>query len=389
MRGGAERNGFLSRVKEGVYCVAKRPPVKTTSPAVPGTIAEYIAKRAGTPQAALAQSVLLNKVRVCPACGKPNGFTLATCNGCQRDLSAVGTSFTNNLFSAFMLGIEREPRFPLTLSLRAETDRLMVFDDPLALSPMHFCAVPTTAFIPDWRYLTLRPRDGLAVSQELVQACNRAAEAQFLSDPMWCSSLLAPGAFDVKDMIMGYNYPPSQGQLHLQYMLPLLMPHQYMMFLRGVHYTVKRFFPLAFVESCLRELVERGDHLDAADLERPVEAFLDVLRAKCGVHYYEEHEAFLERVGRQQQQLANWKRESFGGVARLGDGAKADELSFEPFDEAGEGRRTPATESAVYEREKRILQNYGRSRGDGTPSMGYYTYAKQLEDLDMSFACLS
>lgn len=389
MLGGAERNRFLSRVTEGAYRVARRNAIQTATPAVRGTIAEYIAARAGTPHEEAARRVLLNKVRVCPTCGKPNGLTLPTCNKCQQDLSAVGPSFTNNLFSAFVLGIEREPKFPLKLSMRLETERLMVFDDPLALSPLHFCAVPSTAFIPDWRYLALRPAEGLALSQELVRACHRAAEDQFLSDPAWCASLLATGCFAADRMIAGYNVPPSQNQLHVQYILPAFMPHQFMMFLRGVHFTPGRFFPVTFVERCLQALIAANAHLDAADMDRPVEELLELLKAKCGVDYKREHAAFLEDVDQLHKQLANWKPENFRGISRAGADVKAGELVFESFAAGDEDNGTSEPESVVYEREKGALQTYGKSPVMGADSMGYYSYAKRLEDLDFSFLGLS
>ena len=46
-------------------------------------------------------------------------------------------------------------------------------------------------------------------------------------------------------MIVGLNFPPSQYQLHLQFMLPPLMPFHWKLYKEGVHFTPGRFFPLA------------------------------------------------------------------------------------------------------------------------------------------------
>lgn len=266
-----------------------------------------------------------------------------------------------------------------------ESERVMVFEDPLALSPLHFCAIPTTAYIPDWRFMTLRPKDGLAITQELVQPCREAAEEQFLSDKVWCGSLLATGFFDAADMLMGYNYPPSQNQLHVQYMLPVLMPHQYTMFLRGVHYTPQHFFPVAFVQECLQKLVQSGAHLDRTDLDLPVEELLDVLKSKCGVNYDEAHAVFMAKADEQQKRFANWQQGNFGGVCRFGDGVNAGDLLYESFDVAGPHHGKTVAEHIAYDEEKKILQNYGKNPTEGATAVGYYSFPKELGQLDMSF----
>ena len=47
--------------------------------------------------------------------------------------------------------------------MRLQTKELLVFDDPLALSPCHFCAIPTTCWCADWRLLLRAPKEGLAL----------------------------------------------------------------------------------------------------------------------------------------------------------------------------------------------------------------------------------
>lgn len=383
---GGDKTWFLGRVKEQAYRTAVRGTGGAVAAMCSGTIDEYAQRYATGSNAEKCKAALFNKVKVCPVCGKPNGFTLATCNKCQKDLTAVEVSATPNLFTAFVLGIEKGPSFPLKISMRKETEEVMVFDDPLALSPLHFCAVPTTAFVPDWRCLLLRPSEGLRLSRLLVESCHAVSKEQFLGDPEWRASLMAADDFSPEEeMIMGYNYPPSQNQLHIQYMLPLLMPHQYMMFVRGVHFTYQRFFPVPYVEACLKALTEKKACVSPQELNLPIDAFVQLLREKCDVDYDAVHRRFMENVGKGHAKYARWSEDHFGGIYRRSD-AKEGELLFEAFN--SEATPQPVAEHAVFEQEKSVLQNYGKSADPAVPGMGYYSSAKTLEQLDFSFVGL-
>lgn len=383
---GAGKTWFLSRVKEGVYASASRRRLGTAAPLFKGTVGEYAAD-ASNRAVRHAADALNNSVKVCPRCGKPNGFTLATCNKCQADLSAVGLSATPNLFTAFMLGIERGPSFPLRVSLRAESDEVLVFDDPLALSPLHFCAIPTTVFIPDWRYLTLLPQRGHAVLRQLTAACHEATREQFLANDAWRASVLREAAtpFDPEaHMLIGLNYPPSQNQLHIQYILPAMMPHQYMMFLRGVHFTPRRFFPLAYVEDCLAQLHQRGARVTMEEVQSlDVDQFITLLQSRCGVDYDAHHAAFMEKADTLHHIFANWGEGSFAGRTHIAE-SKEGMVEFEAFDGAAE-KSLEEDEHVAFEREKRVLHNYGVSADPSIPAMGYYSHAKPLSAIDFSF----
>lgn len=73
---------------------------------------------------------------------------------------------------------------------------------------------------------------------------------------------------------MGYNYPPSQNQLHIHYMLPVLIPHQYMLYLQGVHFTHMRFFPTSYVDKVLAQLVESDKRFAVNDLDLSIDEFV-------------------------------------------------------------------------------------------------------------------
>ena len=71
-------------------------------------------------------------------------------------------SYSNNLFTGFIFGVPRAP-FPLKISIRAEAEDTLVFDDPLALTRSHVCVIPTDAHIADLRTLFTAPSRALAL----------------------------------------------------------------------------------------------------------------------------------------------------------------------------------------------------------------------------------
>ena len=171
--------------------------------------------------------MLYNKVRVCPACSKPNGFTLKACNSCGNDISKQELSKTLNVFAGFMLGIGKST-FPLTISIRNETPSMLVLDDLLALSPIHVNVIPMKKFIPDWRYLLRRPEEGIAVVEAMKAAAVETISKEFLTQKEFLKSFTKLGSEDHPalvfnpdtDLSMGFNFPPSQNQLHLQCIFP-------------------------------------------------------------------------------------------------------------------------------------------------------------------------
>eukprot|EP00727_Mastigamoeba_balamuthi_P003575 m51a1_g13214 hypothetical protein (218) ;mRNA; f:1682-2648 len=144
------------------------------APAVPGTVDMFLASYSNDP-ALLRQ--MKNKVKKCP-CGKAVAYTLPSCNLCGASLAAAPISYTDNVFTGFMYGIEKTV-FPLTISMRLQNERFIVFDDLLALSPCHLNVIPTTAYIPDWRFLLRRPAEGLALIREMRALCTAVAREQF------------------------------------------------------------------------------------------------------------------------------------------------------------------------------------------------------------------
>jgi hypothetical protein len=156
---------------------------------------------------------LHNLVRKCAACGKSCGFTTTHCNGCNAELPQE-TVHTDNIFMSFVYGIAKVrcvrpcprrtsparaaractgaqgDRFPYDIAVRLQTREVLVFDDPLALSACHFCAIPTTCWAADWRLLLRAPMEGLALLSALEEAAWSCLEEQFLSSEAWCATHL-------------------------------------------------------------------------------------------------------------------------------------------------------------------------------------------------------
>ena len=123
--------------------------------------------------------------------------------------------------------------FPFKISLRLESPTSLVFDDPLAITRCHLCAIPTTSYVPDMRSLFTNPPAGLATMRTMSDVAWEATAAQFVSDTAWAAKALSPAALALgldgmrPHVIAGLNYPPSQYQLHLQHMLPPFTPFHY------------------------------------------------------------------------------------------------------------------------------------------------------------------
>ncbi|ESL08245.1 hypothetical protein TRSC58_04056 [Trypanosoma rangeli SC58] len=377
---GAGENWFFGRPKLGVF---KNSPthILNHAPFVRGSVQDFFAHKGGS----RAHRVLFSHIKQCRRCKKACALTLSLCNRCNTSLDDVQVTETPNLFSAFVLGIEDSGQFPLQISIRYETESCLVFDDPLALSPAHFCAIPTMDFVPDWRYLLQAPKEGLEIVQALVNASHKAFREQFLADPEWTSSILRDSDLDeAEHTLLGFNFPPSQNQLHLQYIAPPLIPHQYFMYLLGQHFTYNRFFPLSYVQKCLTELAKKTDSLRKYHslLHIPIDEMLDILDRECNLSYKGEHAKFFSRVEEVQKRFGNWSEDKFQGVYQLpeNDEDKNGKLLFKSFSDGS----FYIDEYLAFAGEKEMLQNYGRPYDEkGKPSGGFYAFPKRLEDLNV------
>jgi len=326
------------------------------APAFDGTFPEFLTRHEGAAHDALAVQ-LRNKVRRCP-CGKPNGYTLKTCNACGSALPEEVT-FTDNVFMGFIYGIRG-----FNVSMRFQSETHLCFDDLLQLSTCHLNCIPTTAYIPDWRTLLKRPAEGRRILQSLYDTCLNVFEEQFYSKPQWRASWLKgrPTFEEMKPHIVaGLNFPPSQYQLHLQFIVNPLMPFQYQMYLKNNHHTFGRFFPLEYV----LQVLDTGYAIPDADT-MAIEDIITEFNGR-GVRYNDIHAACYARYGRSHVALANYSPEHF--EALVVDGERVLSLTT--------GEDVPIPVKEVVAQDKVTLQSYGfKAPGDKTLNLTYLEHVK-------------
>ena len=317
---------------------------------------------------------LHNRVRVCGACSKANAYTLTHCNGCRTEIGGLEISHTPNIFTSFVLGIERAD-FPLHISMRKQDRDMMVFDDILALSSCHLNCIPAAHHLPDFRRLFEHPAQGLDLLEKLQRAALECLETSFWSDPGWrgfaARPFCAPPSFaDLsRHVVMGLNFPPSQYQLHLHCMLPPFTPAHQRLYFAGAHFIKGRWFPLEFVLESLRRLVELDLDLEGAG-DKEIDHTVTAMRG-LGVDYDEVFGQAYARYGASQRLLWNFGAEDFRYLA-VGDRLLVDRLTAEvtPIDKT----RLIAMNKA----DKHTMQNWGRPYDAAQrPSGSFYRFAKQ------------
>lgn len=321
-----------------------------------------------------------NKVKKCGKCGKPCAYTLGFCNSCGASLADIDVSYTNNVFTGFIFGVKKGP-FPYTISKRLETKDILVFDDLLALTPAHLNCVPTNVYVPDVRTLFASPRKGLALVDDMSDACWSVMRSQFLGNDAWVSKMLRLGSDDASSdarnalrgrVAAGFNFPPSQYQLHLQYMLPIFTPFHFKLYEHGHHFTPKRFLPLEYVRRALKHLVASGTVLkDARSMD--IDAVFAYF-SKHGIDYDTMWRECYERYGAAHRTYASWDPADFKYVIRE---TSADAVAWFRANDLSAVDDAPDLKTTRKE-DKLALQNYGRPyTKEGRPTGSYYAFAKK------------
>lgn len=308
-----------------------------------------------------------NRVRKCEKCGKPNAFTLTICNSCGAQLPKETTT-TPNVFMCFAYGFEG-----LKLSLRFQDDNMLVLDDMLSLSPCHFNALWTKDWIPDFRWLLTRPKEGLRVLTTMKKNCDSALQEQFECNAEYKAKITSGG--DLKDnVVSGLNFPPSQFQLHLQYIAVPMLPFQFAQYLNNVHYTKGRFFPVEYVLEALKMLVAKGQYIDVQE-DTTGEQIIKCLDA-MGVSYDKIYDAVFASVADKQRKFGKWEPKSFDKLVvdnKLYDFKVGDDGVPVPIGEPQDGEVAKQVDL-----DKATLQNYGRPYNEGKPNaISWYKFAKE------------
>lgn len=315
------------------------------------------------------EACLYNDVKVCTGCGKPCAYTMTVCNSCGKQLPTA-CSKSENVFSAFLFGVKLANKgFPYTISLRRETEEVLVFDDMLALCPCHLNGVPKQFYIPDWRFLLLCPERSLALLKTLEAELWNAAKP-FLENAEYRKTIYRQGVTDedIKNNIMiSFNFPPSQFQLHVQYLVPPLTPMQHNMAENKNHFHKGRAFPLSYVKKILDLNIPYEVNKDTA-----IEAIVEHYKGH-GIDYDVLWEEWFEKVCLGSTlAMQNWQVDDFKYVVQDGKvhNFSVKDGKIELGDVVTDG--DSADPSKIQGKDKAILQNYGRPYNEAGKPGGTY-----------------
>lgn len=312
---------------------------------------------------------LLNKVKLCPNCQKACAHTMHQCNNCCTHLTEDTLAATDNVLMAFVFGIQKG-RFPLTISMRACTKEFLVFDDPLCVSVCHLNVIPTKVYIPDLCYLFKDPLRGRKIVHAMLEQVDTVCLEQHWSDEKFRAAYLqaAPGREALRSMgTAGMNFPPSQQQLHLQYVHGPMLPFQYAVFKDGLHLQYKRFFPVQFLlDSLAAGDKVRLDVHENTDIEEIIQ-----MAAVVGVDYDSYWSQMCAQVNTIQKSCSPWREADF--MYRI--------VGKNVYD-AQTGQELPELNvKAIQAADVKRLQSYGC----GATEPGrccYYPFAKRAAEIE-------
>jgi len=312
---------------------------------------------------------LKNKVKVC-SCGKPCAVTMPTCNSCGSALD-VNITFNDNVFMAFIYGIKCS-KFPLMISIRAQTPSFLCFDDMLSLSPCHLNAIPTSTYIPDLRYLFKEPAAGLKLINDLFDIAAQAALDQFWGDEAFRNKVFAgkPVPSSREEVLeysaCGMNFPPSMYQLHLQFIHYPMLPFQFNMARKQQHWHHGRFYSLEY----LRAALACGDQVKMDVHENTELSSIMNIVSAAGVHYDTFHRDLMEKNRWMQEHFSSWSEDDFECCV----------VNDHVFD--NRQLVSGADPKDIQAADKKALENYGRPHVDGKPTgLTYYSHAKKPDEV--------
>merc|ERR1711865_350026 len=227
-------------------------------------------------------------------------------------------------------------------------------------TPVHFDAIPTDYYIQDWRWLLNRPQDGLALVNKLSGCCDLAL-GKFWEPEGYKNKFIHPNAHDlslqqISELVAaGFNYPPSQFQLHLQYMLPPFMPYQFQCLVENKSFARGRSFPLTYVRAVLVKAAEGGANAVTVDSETPIDSIIEHFD-KLGVSYEAIYSEFYENIVESHKKLSNWQSEDFELRSK-------DDQVFASNSNTEQGiykDPLPTNLQDALQVDKRVIENYGR-----------------------------
>jgi len=201
----------------------------------------------------------------------------------------------------------------------------------------------------------------------------RWSKTQFLQNEEWRKKTIKNSETYVnnldelqKHLAVGFNYPPSQYQLHLQFMLTPFTPFHYYSYINGLHFTPGRFFPIEYA----RKVLDLNLKYDVND-NTPIEEIVAFYKGK-GVDYDAIHKECYDRYGKSHELLSNFDSKDFDYI--VVENKKAFKLS----DPITLPEASPDLK-ALQNEDKTNLQNYGRPYAEGKKPRGsYYAHPKKF-----------
>jgi len=314
----------------------------------------------------------LNKVKICPnpQCGKPCSYTQDNCNECAKELTEAEVETTENVFMGFIFGV-KEGKFPFTISLRAESERFIVFDDLLATAPMHTLIIPTFSWIPDFRHFFLAPQDALGIINEMYQEGLEVMQKQFWNNAAFHKKYWnnMKSRKDMESLVIaGFNYPPSVWQVHMQFLAAPSSPYFYNAMQRGIHLNNGRFFPLAYIKAILKSVIE-FPLPPSINTETGADEIIKYFDERH-INYNKYHDEELQRWQKLQERCSAYHQNDF---TRL---VIEDTVFNMKLQTTGEDPKV------LQKSDKKALQNYGRPyKSHQAPAGSYYSHAKEPKNL--------
>ena len=323
---------------------------------------------------------LTNEVKVCSSCTKSCGKTLHACNNCGWDIADHPVQYSDNALMGFVYGIESSDNYYLGTSIRYQDPEYLVYDDIMQTTVVHLNSIPCFVFVPDFRYLFEKPAEGLTLIRRLYDNAVTAAvgllsndgfvECFYSSEAREIIKSIGATEFVKQHVFSGFNYPPSQCQLHLQFILPPYMPYHAVLLEEGKHGSVNRFFTFEYIARVLEVLVDTGGiiRLDEINgLSGP--HLVDAINRRVDLDYNASFNDAMNRQRNNNSKCGNWKPSDFNYlVAKVGD----DKICLPLRPEYGIGNV-----DSLSKKDKTALESYGK----GDLGLQFYSYPRRAGEV--------
>lgn len=335
----------------------------------------------GRPPRPTKPSLFHNCARRCLNCAKINAAAVPRCSHCQGALTHE-ILHTDNMFTFFLRG---KRATNIVHATKNQFDDFLVIDDRAPIcAGGHLLCMPARAHIEDVRELFGAPREGLKLIAgmkaallcgvkrkrellrgsgcrklvdvlEAAEAADRAgsvAEHAGLADAGSTKSTSHDGDTMGQDhddhaelhynleqehedpsedprsiwrgCTLGFNCPPSQGQLHLTYAAAPWFPLQADQLERGEQLVLYRHVPCEYVERVLQRMVVLGASEDAPfffDLSSlSIPDLTALVRRWYGISYEDVHRQYVARIARRNAILRRKLREEETELMMRGGG---------------------------------------------------------------------